>query len=148
MYKWWHYPEPSTYKKTLAISNAGSRDAGFAAPDVASTQTIHIILEVTDTGTPPLTRYQRVIVTVNPGPNPPARSPAPVIYDAPLAWNTNRQVKPSGVRNYPLTMPGRFRSLNVVAGYEDRAANPGEFTYTWKQVSGPGTVSFGKRTAK
>ena len=28
--------------------------------------TLHIILAVTDNGTPPLTRYQRVIVTVNP----------------------------------------------------------------------------------
>jgi hypothetical protein len=28
--------------------------------------TLHIILAVTDNGTPALTRYQRVIVTVNP----------------------------------------------------------------------------------
>jgi len=122
MYKWWHYPEPSTYKKPLTISNATSRHASFVAPNVASPQTIHIILDVTDTGTPPLTRYQRVIVTVNPGANPPAQNPTPVIYDAPWAWCG--------------------QSLNVVAGYEDRAANPGEFTYTWTQVSGPGPVSF------
>jgi len=28
--------------------------------------TIHVILAVTDNGTPALTRYQRVIITVNP----------------------------------------------------------------------------------
>ncbi len=49
-YRWWHYPEPSTYKKPLEISGANSRDASFVAPNVASTQTIHIILDVTDTG--------------------------------------------------------------------------------------------------
>ena len=137
MYKWWHYPEPGTYKKTLAISNATSRDASFVAPDVASTQTIHIILEVTDTGTPPLTRYQRVIVTVNPGPNPPAQNPAPVIYDAPWAFHVLPQPP-----NIGSTKPKTNHALNVVAGYEDRAGNPGEFTYTWTQVSGP-TASFG-----
>ncbi len=136
MYRWWHYSEPSTYKKTLAISNAGSRDPSFVAPNVAVTQTIHIILEVTDTGTPPLTRYQRVIVTVNPGPNPPASNPDPVIYDAPWAWYWHPQ---------PTGSTLKVMSLNVVAGYEDRPANPGEFTYTWEQVSGPSTVTFCNR---
>ena len=137
-YRWWHYPEPGTYKKPLEISSANSRDAIFVAPDVASTQTIHIILEVTDTGTPPLTRYQRVIVTVNPGPTPPDRNPAPVIYDAPWAWFWWPQTTWDGT-----TATKRIHSLNVVAGYEDRPANPGEFTYTWTQVSGPKTVISG-----
>jgi hypothetical protein len=33
--------------------------------DATPGQTIHLILEVQDSGTPPLTRYQRVIVTVS-----------------------------------------------------------------------------------
>ncbi len=143
-YRWWHYPEPSTYKKPLEISGADAQDARFVAPNVASTQTIHIILEVTDTGTPPLTRYQRVSVTVNPGSNPPAGNPAPVIYDAPWAFVWYPQGErawdgPHGVGD----RGRRVQSLNVVAGYEDRPADPGEFTYTWTQVSGPRTVSFG-----
>jgi len=36
------------------------------APVVDSVQTVHFILKVTDKGTPPLTRYKRVIVTVIP----------------------------------------------------------------------------------
>jgi len=141
-YRWWHYPEPGTYKKTLEINGADAQDASFVAPDVASTQTIHIILEVTDTGTPPLTRYQRVIVTVNPGSNPPAQNPAPVIYDSPWAWQANPQVRPSNVSDFQARYARKSQTLHVVAGYEDRPANPGEFTYTWAQVSGPGTVSF------
>jgi len=33
---------------------------------VTSTQTIHFILKVTDKGTPPITSYKRIIVTVTP----------------------------------------------------------------------------------
>jgi len=31
-------------------------------------ETMHIILRVTDKGTPPLSRYKRIIVTITPGP--------------------------------------------------------------------------------
>ena len=34
------------------------------AADAAPGQTIHLILEATDNGTPALTRYQRLVVTV------------------------------------------------------------------------------------
>jgi hypothetical protein len=42
------------------------RHAKFRAPDVTSLQTIHIILTVTDNGTPALCSYKRVIITVDP----------------------------------------------------------------------------------
>jgi hypothetical protein len=38
------------------------------APHVDKPETIHFILKVTDKGTPPLTRYRRVIVEVLPKP--------------------------------------------------------------------------------
>jgi hypothetical protein len=37
------------------------------APEVESPRTVHFILKVTDKGTPALSRYQRVIVTIVPG---------------------------------------------------------------------------------
>ena len=40
--------------------------AHFTAPKVAKPGTMHVILAVTDQGQPPLTRYQRVIVTIYP----------------------------------------------------------------------------------
>jgi hypothetical protein len=41
--------------------------AAFSIPkDAAKGQTIHVICEATDSGRLPLTRYQRVVVTVAP----------------------------------------------------------------------------------
>ncbi|MFD3000155.1 nucleoside hydrolase-like domain-containing protein [Pontibacter toksunensis] len=64
-YRWWQYEEVDTYKGKISIQNANSPNAAFTVPDNANSgETIHLILEVTDSGTPKLTRYQRVIATV------------------------------------------------------------------------------------
>ena len=64
-YRWWQYKEADTYDGTVDIEDTGKQDASFEVPgDVSEGKTIHIICEVTDTGTPQLTRYQRVVVTV------------------------------------------------------------------------------------
>jgi hypothetical protein len=66
-YRWWHYYEADTYDGTVQIENPNHHQATLTVPnDAANGQTIHIICEVTDTGTPPLTRYRRVIVDVKP----------------------------------------------------------------------------------
>lgn len=64
-YRWWQYAEADTYKGEVVISNAEKQKAFFNVPeDAQKGDTIHIILEVTDAGTPALTRYQRVIAHV------------------------------------------------------------------------------------
>ena len=64
-YQWWQYEEAGSYKGNVAIQNSDKPDASFTIPaDAVSGSTIHVILEVTDSGTPALTRYRRVIVTV------------------------------------------------------------------------------------
>jgi hypothetical protein len=64
-YKWWPYKEAGIYDGNIDIRNADKTDASFTVPaDAKSGETIHIILEVTDNGSPQLTRYQRVIVTI------------------------------------------------------------------------------------
>jgi hypothetical protein len=64
-YRWWQYEEPGTYRGKVRMENAGNLDASMIVPaDAKPGQTIHIICEVTDNGAPPLTRYQRVILTV------------------------------------------------------------------------------------
>jgi hypothetical protein len=72
-FDWFHYGEPGTLLLSsgrtgapLQIEDATSVNAWFTAPRVSATETMHIILAVTDRGAPPLTRYQRVIVTVLP----------------------------------------------------------------------------------
>lgn len=65
--KWWHYTEAGTYPGPVVLSARAPASASFDVPaDATPGQTIHLVFEVTDAGTPALTRYQRVIVTVKP----------------------------------------------------------------------------------
>ena len=78
VFEWFYYPEPGTLAMSnarsgqpLKIENADKAGAWFTAPGAPTYRvfrygTMHIILAVTDRGTPPLTRYARVIVTVEP----------------------------------------------------------------------------------
>jgi hypothetical protein len=64
---WFQYPEAGSYKGRLSFNWAEDQARLFTiAPHVEKSETIHYILKVTDKGTPPLTRYRRVIVTVVP----------------------------------------------------------------------------------
>jgi hypothetical protein len=67
-YWWFQYAEAGTYKGTISFRpySPNLYDIPVTAPVVDSVQTIHFILKVTDKGTPALTRYKRVIVTVTP----------------------------------------------------------------------------------
>lgn len=63
-YKWWQYQEAGTYNGVIAITNSMSKNASLKLPsNISKGETIHIICEVTDNGTPKLTRYQRIIIT-------------------------------------------------------------------------------------
>jgi len=62
--KWWQF-QVGTYPGKVSITNANKAAAKVLIPrDAVSGQTIHIILEATDNGSPSLTAYQRVIITV------------------------------------------------------------------------------------
>ncbi len=64
---WFNYPEAGTYKKPIKIDGAeNSHGAYVIAPVVEKKETAHFILKVTDKGTPFLSRYKRVIVTILP----------------------------------------------------------------------------------
>ncbi len=63
-YKWWQYGDADTAEANVKIDDPTSQSgASFVAPNEPG-RTVHIILEVTDDGSPPLTRYQRVICTI------------------------------------------------------------------------------------
>ncbi|SHG60090.1 Protein of unknown function [Chryseobacterium arachidis] len=63
--KWWQFKQAGTYNGDVEISKSDSLNPEIIVPKTAkSGQTIHLILEATDNGTPALTRYQRVIITV------------------------------------------------------------------------------------
>lgn len=74
-YKWFFYGEAGTFTMAtprsgtpFEIENLDQPKASFTVPTSRvmppGTGTMHIILAVTDHGTPPLTRYQRVIVDI------------------------------------------------------------------------------------
>ncbi len=64
-FKWWQYREAGTHNGIVIIKDSGKEDASFTVPeDAAKGNTIHIICEVQDSGTPQLTRYQRVVVQI------------------------------------------------------------------------------------
>ncbi len=72
-YKWWVYREAGSYWAEAPIRGADTARAIVTVPKEASGRTIHVILEVTDTGRPSLTAYRRAIFTVGGKPvKPPA----------------------------------------------------------------------------
>ena len=69
-FEWWHYPEAGTCDvRHVQLSGSRTPQVEFTAPAVQQVETIHLILIVTDAGEPPLTRYQRVVITVEPAQN-------------------------------------------------------------------------------
>jgi hypothetical protein len=67
-FEWIHYREAGTYagSRTLMIKENNKKNASIVVPIVEKPETIHIVLAVTDNGTPALTRYQRVIIVAFP----------------------------------------------------------------------------------
>lgn len=65
-YKWWQYYEVGTYKGNVDIDKTDTPNASFTMPnDIKKGETIHVILEVSDSREMNLMRYQRVIITAN-----------------------------------------------------------------------------------
>lgn len=68
-YWWFQYPEAGTYEGLVSFGSLSENLYNVhtvRAPEVKSPQTVHFILKVTDKGSPALSRYKRVIVTIEP----------------------------------------------------------------------------------
>jgi hypothetical protein len=71
-YSWYEDTGSDTYSGTITPSSTNTLETSFEVPansvvpaNAVPGQTIHMILEVVDDGTPALARYQRVVVTVS-----------------------------------------------------------------------------------
>jgi hypothetical protein len=63
--RWWRWKDVDTYPGDVRLSSPDSLATTLRVPaDARAGQTIQLVLEGTDDGTPPLTRYARVVVTV------------------------------------------------------------------------------------
>jgi len=60
-FKWWIYPEPGTLPGATLSTTDGLTTTVQLPPDRRGT--VHVILQVTDTGTPALTSYRRAIIS-------------------------------------------------------------------------------------
>lgn len=64
--RWFVYPEAGSDVGGIALSNDEEGVAEFTAPPVKIPETVHVILQVDDLGTPPLTSFRRAVVTIEP----------------------------------------------------------------------------------
>ena len=63
--RWWQWKDVGTYPGKVIFSDSAALATSVRVPpDAAAGQTIQLVLEATDNGTPALTRYQRVTIDV------------------------------------------------------------------------------------
>jgi hypothetical protein len=63
--RWWRWKDVDTYPGDVILATAAPGTLQLRVPpDAMPGQVIQLVLEATDDGTPPLTRYQRVVVSV------------------------------------------------------------------------------------
>ncbi|WP_207505224.1 DUF1593 domain-containing protein [Telluribacter humicola] len=65
-FEWFQYLEAGTLKRPLKLEGESEAKVKFVVPEVKEPQTTHLILKLTDQGVPRLTRYKRMILTINP----------------------------------------------------------------------------------
>jgi hypothetical protein len=61
--KWWVYREAGNFNGNLELFNPFGEEIKFQMPKLGEGQTLHLILEVRDSGIPALTSYRRVILS-------------------------------------------------------------------------------------
>lgn len=61
-YSWREYEDPSNYGGMIIFEGSNERDCGIIVPERVGDDGIHIILEVSDNGSPKLTSYRRIII--------------------------------------------------------------------------------------
>tara|TARA_R110002167_G_scaffold65757_15_gene186046 strand:- start:461 stop:1972 length:1512 start_codon:yes stop_codon:yes gene_type:complete len=63
-YYWWRYDEVDTFEGKVQVSKPMKAKTFLTVPEaIKKGETIHFILEVTDSRSPSMTRYQRVVLT-------------------------------------------------------------------------------------
>jgi hypothetical protein len=65
-FHWFVYPEAGTYGKDVPLSDATAETTTLTVPPDAVGKTIHVVLEVADSGEPALTRYRRIVIGAKP----------------------------------------------------------------------------------
>jgi hypothetical protein len=61
-YRWYVYREAGTYGNPVSIERADATRASLKVPGDFGRATLHVILEASDAGSPPLSRYRRMVI--------------------------------------------------------------------------------------
>lgn len=65
--RWWQWTEAGSYAGAVPLTNADGPTTSLRVPaDVKPGDTIQVVAEATDNGTPALSRYDKVVITVAP----------------------------------------------------------------------------------
>ncbi len=63
IYKWFVYPEAGSFSGKLPLPRPSEETLSFSMPLLREGESLHLILEVRDTGIPSLISYRRVVLT-------------------------------------------------------------------------------------
>ncbi|MEJ5367234.1 MAG: nucleoside hydrolase-like domain-containing protein [Bryobacteraceae bacterium] len=63
-FRWWIYPEAGTFRGKASLSHEEGPETTLAWESGAKPGTVHVILEITDNGSPELYAYRRAVVSI------------------------------------------------------------------------------------
>lgn len=126
-FHWEWYREPGTFRGPWEGVDSSQPTIRFQAPKTDSKETLHLVVSVTDNGEPPLTRYARVIVSVDPGGFGPTLDEA---LEPPSPRN-------AGARSPEWRSPLVFNSGTPVQSAADWPRRRAEITADWHRLMGP-----------
>lgn len=63
---WWVYPEAGTCPRQVQLESESGEVTSFVAPAVSEPATLHVILQIQDSGVPSLFAYRRAVVQLSP----------------------------------------------------------------------------------
>ncbi len=124
-FEWSFYPEAGSVPGPMPeLKGSATPRVSFRAPQTALPQTLHLVVSVTDKGSPPLTRYARVVLTVAP-PARPASGPLRV-HPANPRYFTDGSPGPNGMPR-ALLLTGSHTWNNLVDMGRDDPPGPFDF---------------------
>lgn len=123
-FSWIPYPEAGTYRGAWEGIHTNGSELSFQAPAVDSEETLHFVVAVTDSGSPALTRYARVVVAVEP-------TTRPVDLSAHLRPPAEFL---SAVASNPFLHPTNGAPIQSVADWARRRQ---DIKSTWERLMGP-----------
>jgi hypothetical protein len=125
-FEWLIYPETGSYRGQVQLEGTHAATTTVRIPSDAAGESIHVVVMVTDSGEPPLTRYRRAVITVD----NPARTGSAI---APFFQPPSEFADQYGSYRSPL----RFNDGTPVTQAGDWPRRRAEILAQWQELMGP-----------